>query len=914
MKPTNSIYDTGNQICKHCHEECLGECFGPGPSNCTQCRHVRDGPYCVNQCPLSKYNDHRDCKSCHENCIGGCTGPKNTLGRGGCNSCEKAIVSMYDPNVVEQCLKAEESCPAGFYHEYIGPQEEGALKSLTGKSVCRKCHQRCKNCTAYGIHISVCECDKYSSGEQCEDQCPRDHYADEVKHVCVKCGDECRGCTGPSNSNCLSCRNYRIYDDLASDDPITGRRSFNCTGSCPSEKPFKVFQQPNTEGDPFCSAEDPNNGAMGIGESDDQYATLIIWGIVCTIFIGLCLAFFSYQWLQRAKSKENTMKLTMRMSGFEDNEPLKLTNIKPNLAKLRIVKEAELRRGGILGYGAFGTVYKGVWVPEGENVKIPVAIKVLREGTQPSMNKEFLEEAYIMASVDHPNLLKLLAVCMTSQLMLVTQLMPLGCLLDYVRNNKDKIGSKPLLNWCTQISRGMAYLEERRMVHRDLALRNVLLQTPGCVKITDFGLAKLLDINEDEYKAAGGKMPIKWLALECIQHRIFTHKSDVWAFGVTVWELLTYGGRPYEQIPAREVPDLLQKGERLPQPNICTIDVYMIMIKCWMIDAESRPSFKELSEEFAKMARDPGRYLVIPGDKLMRLPSYTQQDEKELIKTLSMPIEGPEVIMDAEEYLQPSKSQLEMSTSETPPPPTPIKKFMEDRGFEGDLPMSTCSSNPIPEDLEAYLRANQGYFLSTGRDYRKYNDFANSLYSHYPNGQGNGGYGSGRYCSDPVKLHSPGKNLGSFKAVKIFFLEESDEKRNSHRPPSTVCVRLVGLTLLFLSFILYFLASFLFIPGILFLSLLLLLTSDLEGCDLFALHGHKNGELQSVNGRDHSMRLRVDEDDYLVPSPGPLGHSAAYMDLIDSTKISGRTTSQMMIKVYNCGSDHIKTEATISVL
>lgn len=79
---------------------------------------------------------------------------------------------------------------------------------------------------------------------------------------------------------------------------------------------------------------------------------------------------------------------------------------------------------------------------------------------------------------------------------------------------------------------GMAHLEDKRLVHRDLAARNVLVQTPNCVKITDFGLAKLLDINEDEYKAAGGKMPIKWLALECIQHRIFTHKSDVWAFGM----------------------------------------------------------------------------------------------------------------------------------------------------------------------------------------------------------------------------------------------------------------------------------------------------------------------------------------------------------------------------------------------
>lgn len=475
------------------------------------------------------------------------------------------------------------------------------------------------------------ECVKYKRGEQCEDECPQDHYADEERHECSRCASECRGCTGPNVHQCLSCRNYRVYLSPGTTtttsttilDPLTNSsQPFNCTANCPAEAPHKIF--PGDGGDPYCAKEPVVNPLVGNG--DEEHIAAILGGVIgCVTLLGVFLACFGYHWHQRAKSKENTAKMTMVMSGYEDSEPLRPSHVKPNLAKLRIVKEAELRRGGILGYGAFGTVYKGVWVPEGENVKIPVAIKVLREGTGSNTNREILDEAYIMASVEHPNLLQLLAVCMTSQMMLVTQLMPLGCLLDYVRNNRDKIGSKPLLNWCSQIARGMAYLEERRLVHRDLAARNVLVQNPACVKITDFGLAKLLDINEDEYKAAGGKMPIKWLALECIQHRIFTHKSDVWAFGVTVWELLTYGGRPYENVPAREVPDLLEKGERLPQPPTCTIDVYMIMIKCWMLDAESRPSFKELADEFAKMARDPGRYLVIPGDKLMRLPSYSPQ-------------------------------------------------------------------------------------------------------------------------------------------------------------------------------------------------------------------------------------------------------------------------------------------------
>ncbi|CAL4180774.1 unnamed protein product, partial [Meganyctiphanes norvegica] len=150
-------------------------------------------------------------------------------------------------------------------------------------------------------------------------------------------------------------------------------------------------------------------------------------------------------------------------------------------------------------------------------------------------------------------------------------------------------------------------------------------------------------------------------------------------------EILTYGGRPYEDIPAREVPDLLEKGERLPQPPICTIDIYMLMIRCWMLDAESRPRHSELTEHFAKMARDPGRFLVIPGDKLMRLPSYTPQDERELIHSLSSAIEGEGVIMAAEEYLLPKYDNSEgimstvtttttTSSTSTSDPLTPVKK------------------------------------------------------------------------------------------------------------------------------------------------------------------------------------------------------------------------------------------------
>lgn len=559
------------------------------------------------------------CLPCHRNCELGCTGPNNTVGVGACNSCKKAIISI--EATVENCLQENEQCPDGYYNEWVGN-----VKPLEGKVrvVCRRCHPRCKKCTGFGIHQQVCQvCNGFKRGDQCEDECPSDHFTDDNARTCTQCHHECNGCTGPSSVECLRCRNLKIY--LNDSNAIDGKPMFNCTDACPDHVPHKIYfdellQNPIDE--PYCSeaASNPPSPATA------RTSTVLVVVLVLACLLVIILVIIGFTCRQKVRAKKEAVKMTMTMvMTCEDNEPLRPTNVKPNLAKLRIVKEGELRRGNMLGFGAFGEVYKGVWVPEGENVKIPVAIKVLKDGTGANTSKEFLDEAYIMASVEHPNLLQLLAVCMTNQMMLITQLMPLGCLLDYVRTHKEKIGSKAFLNWCTQIARGMSYLEEKRLVHRDLAARNVLVQTPSCVKITDFGLAKLLDINEDEYKAAGGKMPIKWLALECIQHRIFTHKSDVWAFGVTIWEILSYGARPYENISARNVPELIENGLKLPQPAICTLDIYCIMVSCWMLDADSRPSFKQLADTFADMARDPGRYLVIPGDKHMRLPSYSNQ-------------------------------------------------------------------------------------------------------------------------------------------------------------------------------------------------------------------------------------------------------------------------------------------------
>uniref|UniRef100_A0A4W5ML78 Receptor protein-tyrosine kinase n=1 Tax=Hucho hucho TaxID=62062 RepID=A0A4W5ML78_9TELE len=519
------------------------------------------------------------------------------------------------------------------------------------------CDDLCTKEGCWGPGPTMClTCLYYTRRGRCVGAChvlegaPREYV---LNNMCLECDQECMvkngtgSCFGPGPDKCVECAHVK-------DGP-------HCVYRCPRgvlgdvDRPIWKYADKNRECQ-LCH-ENCTDGCSGPGLGGcnarggpvpSVVAASVVGGLL--VFVVLALGVFV---LVRRRHIVRKRTLRRLLQERELVEPLTPSGEAPNQALLRILKETEFKKIKVLGSGAFGTVFKGVWIPEEENVKIPVAIKVLREATSPKANKEILDEAYVMASVEHPHVCRLLGICLTSTVQLITQIMPYGCLLDYVKENKDLIGSQCLLNWCVQIAKGMNYLEERHLVHRDLAARNVLVKTPHHVKITDFGLAKLLTADEKEYHADGGKVPIKWMALESILHWTYTHQSDVWSYGVTVWELMTFGSKPYDGIPAREIAGVLEKGERLPQPPICTIDVYMIMVKCWMIDADSRPRFRELISEFSKMARDPSRYLVIQGDDCMYLPSPT---DSKFYRSLISTSEDMEDVVDAEEYLLPDKT------------------------------------------------------------------------------------------------------------------------------------------------------------------------------------------------------------------------------------------------------------------
>ncbi|XP_035211836.1 tyrosine-protein kinase Abl-like isoform X2 [Stegodyphus dumicola] len=242
-----------------------------------------------------------------------------------------------------------------------------------------------------------------------------------------------------------------------------------------------------------------------------------------------------------------------------------------------------------LGGGQYGDVYEAVW----KRYNVTVAVKTLKEDTMAL--KDFLEEAAIMKEMKHPNLVQLLGVCTREPpFYIITEFMPCGNLLDYLRNaNREEINAVVLMYMATQIASAMSYLESHSFIHRDLAARNCLVGENHLVKVADFGLARLM--RDDTYTAhAGAKFPIKWTAPEGLAYNKFSTKSDVWAFGILLWEIATYGMSPYPGVDLTDVYHMLESGYRMECPPGCPPRVYELMRQCWHWEPSERPTFKDI--------------------------------------------------------------------------------------------------------------------------------------------------------------------------------------------------------------------------------------------------------------------------------------------------------------------------------
>ena len=252
----------------------------------------------------------------------------------------------------------------------------------------------------------------------------------------------------------------------------------------------------------------------------------------------------------------------------------------------------------VIGDGEFGDVCKGT-LKLNYRV-IPVAIKTLKNSSSEKNKQDFFHEASAMGQFTHANVIYLYGVTLSKPIMIVTPFMENGSLDKLLRTHADSLSLIDLGKICLGVARGMNYLSRIGFVHRDLAIRNILIDSDFTPKISDFGLSRETQENVYDVKT-GGKIPVRWTAPEAILYRKFNMASDVWSYGVLLWEVMSYGKPPYGDWDNFMVLEEIQQGYRLEQPEGCPYLLYALMIRCWDTVQELRPTFSELEHELMLM-------------------------------------------------------------------------------------------------------------------------------------------------------------------------------------------------------------------------------------------------------------------------------------------------------------------------
>lgn len=289
-------------------------------------------------------------------------------------------------------------------------------------------------------------------------------------------------------------------------------------------------------------------------------------------------------------------------------EQLSQLNISPSSVSLEsmvqwwLIEMSQLELLETLGQGYYGEVRRALLTRWSGLEKEVVAVKQLKSASESAGYQDLLREISIMKKLQHKNIVEIKGVVEDPKTLLVMEFVPFGSMLVYIKTQKDRLKEKQLLKFALDISEGMEYLGQKEIVHRDLAARNILVSSEDTVKISDFGLAQMTG-HRNYYKLKTNRnLPIRWYAPETLQYWKFTFKSDVWSFGITLWEMFSYGQEPIiEDCKADDVSELLktlESGKRLCCPGPCSVRIYThLMKRCWESHPHDRPDFSQLSVE-----------------------------------------------------------------------------------------------------------------------------------------------------------------------------------------------------------------------------------------------------------------------------------------------------------------------------
>ncbi|XP_045421646.1 tyrosine-protein kinase Fer isoform X1 [Lemur catta] len=263
-----------------------------------------------------------------------------------------------------------------------------------------------------------------------------------------------------------------------------------------------------------------------------------------------------------------------------------------------ILNHEDVTLGELLGKGNFGEVYKGTLKD-----KTSVAVKTCKEDLPQELKIKFLQEAKILKQYDHPNIVKLIGVCTQRQpVYIIMELVPGGDFLSFLRKKKDELKLKQLVKFSLDAAAGMLYLESKNCIHRDLAARNCLVGENNVLKISDFGMSRQED--GGVYSSSGLKqIPIKWTAPEALNYGRYSSESDVWSFGILLWETFSLGVCPYPGMTNQQAREQVERGYRMSAPQHCPEDISKIMMKCWDYKPENRPKFSDLQKELTIIKR-----------------------------------------------------------------------------------------------------------------------------------------------------------------------------------------------------------------------------------------------------------------------------------------------------------------------